>query len=341
MKIAIISDAWHPQINGVVNSMQHTCDDLESFGHQVKMFSPQDFKTVPCPTYPSIRLSVLPGGKLSRLLEDYAPDTIHISTEGPLGMAARSWCNKRKLRFTTAYHTQFPQYVTLRAPVPLSWGYKMMRWFHSPSQAVMVPTATVKKELEQQGFGEKVRLWSRGVDTGLFRPQKGVDLDLPRPINMYVGRVAVEKNIGDFLDLDLPGSKLVIGDGPDLESLKKKHPGVCFVGFKTGEDLAAHIACADVFVFPSRTDTFGLVILEALACGVPVAAYPVTGPIDVITSKKVGCLDNDLKKAVSTALKLKRADCRTYALNYTWEAASRTFESHLVHCKPGDQTVTA
>jgi len=341
MKIAIISDAWHPQINGVVNSMQHTRDDLEQFGHQVKMFTPQDFNTIPCPTYPSIRLSVMPGGKLSRLLEDYAPDTIHISTEGPLGMAARSWCNKRKLRFTTAYHTQFPQYVTLRAPVPLSWGYGVMRWFHKPSQAVMVPTASVQNELKEQGFGEKVKLWSRGVDTDLFRPQKGVDLGLPRPINMYVGRVAVEKNIGDFLNLDLPGSKLVIGDGPDLESLKKKYPEVCFVGFKTGEDLAAHIACADVFIFPSRTDTFGLVLLEALACGVPVAAYPVTGPIDVITSKKVGCLDNDLKAATLAALKLKRADCRAYALNYTWEAASRTFESHLVQCRPATQPSTA
>lgn len=337
MKIAIVSDAWHPQINGVVNSMQHTCDDLREFGHQVEIFSPQDFKTVPCPTYPSIRLSVLPGGRLSRMLDDYSPDSIHISTEGPLGMAARSWCCKRKLRFTTAYHTQFPQYVSLRAPVPLSWGYGVMRWFHARSQAVMVPTATVKRELEAQGFGDKVKLWSRGVDTGLFRPQPGVDLGLPRPISMYVGRVAVEKNIGDFLDLDLPGSKLVIGDGPDLERLKKEHPDVCFVGFKTGVDLAAHIACADVFVFPSRTDTFGLVMLEALACGVPVAAYPVTGPIDVITSPKVGCLDNDLNAAVEGALKCKPADCRVFALDYTWEAASRTFESHLVKCRSGDQ----
>lgn len=334
MKIAIISDAWHPQINGVVNSMQHTKDNLEEFGHQVEMFSPQDFRTVPCPTYPSIRLSVLPGAKLARMLDEYAPDSIHIATEGPLGMAARGWCKRRGMHFTTAYHTQFPQYVSLRAPVPLSWGYGVMRWFHSTSKAVMVPTASVKRELEGQGFGKNVKLWSRGVDTALFRRQPGVNLGLPRPIHMYVGRVAVEKNIGDFLDLDLPGSKLVIGDGPDLERLKKEHPEVCFVGFKTGQELAAHIACADVFVFPSRTDTFGLVILEALACGVPVAAYPVTGPIDVVTSRKVGCLHEDLKTAVEGALKLKRADCRAYALNYTWEAASRTFESHLVHCRP-------
>ena len=198
----------------------------------------------------------------------------------------------------------------------------------------MRPTSRVRRELKEQGFGEKVELWSRGVYTHVFCLQKGVDFGLPRPFLMYVVRVAVEKNIGDFLDLDRPGSKLVIGDGPDLEKLKKEHPEVCFVGFKTGEDLAAHIACADVFIFPSRTDTFGLVLLEALACGVPVAAYPVTGPIDVITSKKVGCLNNDLKAAALAALKLKRADCRAYALNYTWEAASRTFESHLVHCNP-------
>ncbi|OIQ03846.1 MAG: alpha-mannosyltransferase [Zetaproteobacteria bacterium CG06_land_8_20_14_3_00_59_53] len=341
MKIAIVSDAWHPQINGVVNSILYTRDELEKSGHQVEMFTPQQFRTVPCPTYPSIRLSVMPGGRLTRMLDAYAPDTLHIATEGPLGMAARRWCKKRKLRFTSAYHTQFPQYVSLRIPVPLSWGYGVMRWFHGHSQAIMVPTATVKKELEEQGFGDRVKLWSRGVDTKLFRPQQGVDLGLPRPINMYVGRVAVEKNIGDFLDLDLPGSKLVIGDGPDLEKLKKQHPEVCFVGFKTGEDLAAHIACADVFIFPSRTDTFGLVLLEALACGVPVAAYPVTGPIDVITSKKVGCLDNDLKAAALAALKLKRADCRAYALNYTWEAASRTFESLLVPCNPEAQPATA
>jgi len=338
MKIAIISDAWHPQINGVVNSMLHTRHCLEQFGHRVEMFTPQDFTTVPCPTYPSIRLSVTPGRKLSRMLDDYAPDSLHIATEGPLGLAARNWCRQNKLRFTTAYHTQFPQYVSLRAPVPLSWGYRMMRWFHGPSQAVMVPTASVKHELESHGF-DNIRLWSRGVNTALFHPQPGVDLGLPHPINMYVGRVAVEKNIGDFLNLDLPGSKLVIGDGPDLEKLKKEHPEVKFVGFKTGEELAAHIAAADVFVFPSRTDTFGLVMLEALACGVPVAAYPVTGPIDVITSDKVGCLDKDLKTAVQGALQCKRADCREYALNYTWEAASRTFESHLVNCRSGEKSV--
>jgi len=338
LKIAIISDAWHPQINGVVNSMQQTRKHLEQFGHRVEMFTPLDFKTVPCPTYPSIRLAVMPGGKLSRLLQEYNPDTIHICTEGPLGMAARKWCKKRKLRFTTAYHTQFPQYVSLRAPLPLSWGYGMMRWFHTPSQAIMVPTLSVKRELEEQGFGGKVKLWSRGVDTRLFHPQPGIDLGLKKPINMYVGRVAVEKNIGDFLDLKLPGSKLVIGDGPDLVRLKQLHPEVYFVGFKAGEELAAHIACADVFVFPSRTDTFGLVMLEALACGVPVAAYPVTGPIDVITSNKVGCLDNDLQAATLAALKLNPDDCRAYALKYTWEAASRAFESHLVNCLPEDRS---
>lgn len=341
MKIAIVSDAWHPQINGVVNSMQHTVECLKTFGHRVAVFNPQDFNTVPCPTYPSIRLAVAPKKKLSQMLDDFAPDSIHISTEGPLGMAARGWCKRHDLRFTTAYHTQFPQYVTLRAPVPLSWGYGMMRWFHKPSQAILVPTGSVKRELEEQGFGDRVQLWSRGVDTRLFRPQAGVDLGLPRPINMYVGRVAVEKNIGDFLDLDLPGSKLVIGDGPDMDKLKKAHPEVTFVGFKTGEDLAAHIACADVFVFPSRTDTFGLVMLEALACGVPVAAYPVTGPIDVITDRRVGCLDNDLKHAVEGALQCRPEDCREYALKYTWESASRTFESHLVHCRNGEKSVTA
>jgi 1,2-diacylglycerol 3-alpha-glucosyltransferase/glucuronosyltransferase len=340
MKIAIVSDAWHPQINGVVNSMQNTRRCLEKFGHQVEMFTPLDFRTVPCPTYPSIRLSLAPGAKLSRMLDDYAPDSLHISTEGPLGLAARSWCSKRKLRFTTAYHTQFPQYVSLRAPVPLSWGYRMMRWFHGPSQAVMVATASVKRELEAQGF-EHIRLWPRGVDTELFRPQHGIPLPFKRPISMYVGRVAVEKNIGDFLDLDLPGSKIVVGDGPDMEKLAKAHPEVHFVGFKTGEELAAHIAAADVFVFPSRTDTFGLVMLEALACGVPVAAYPVTGPIDVITDERVGCLDKDLKTAVMGALQCKRADCREYALRYTWEKASRTFERHLVQCRPEEQAVPA
>ncbi len=332
MKIAIVTDAWHPQINGVVNTMSHTRDQLNLFGHQVEMFTPQSFRTIPCPTYPSIRLSLAPGTKLSRLLDDYAPDSIHIATEGPLGFAARNWCKRRNHDFTTSYHTQFPQYVSLRAPVPLSWGYHLMRWFHGGSKAVMVGTKSVKRELEEQRF-QRVQLWSRGVDTKLFRPQQGTSMPGERPVSMYVGRVAVEKNIAAFLELDLPGSKVVVGDGPDMQKLSQEFPDVHFVGFKVGEELAAHVAAADVFVFPSKTDTFGLVLLEALACGVPVAAYPVTGPIDVITDKKIGCLDHDLKTAVTGALKCHRQDCREFALQYTWEKATRSFEEHLVHCQ--------
>ncbi|OGI40256.1 MAG: alpha-mannosyltransferase, partial [Candidatus Muproteobacteria bacterium RBG_16_62_13] len=251
------------------------------------MIGPDRFRNVPCPTYPEIRLALFPGRRLRRLLEEAKPHAIHISTEGPLGLSARRWCLKRGFPFTTTFHTQFPEYVQLRSSIPLFLTYRMMRWFHDPATTLMVATPTLRRRLESRGFSN-LGIWSRGVNTELFRPRDKDAFDLPRPIFLYMGRVAIEKNIEAFLKLDLPGSKVVVGGGPDLEMLKKRYPGAHFTGYKTGEDLARHVAAGDVFVFPSLTETFGLVIIEALACGLPVAAFPVQGPIDIIENGVTG-----------------------------------------------------
>ena len=328
MNIVLVTDAWYPQINGVVNTLKYTGDELVRLGHTVQVIGPNEFRTVPCPTYPEIRLALFPGRRLRAILDAARPDALHIATEGPLGLAARAWCLKHRFPFTTSFHTQFPEYLWLRTRIPLSLSYRLMRWFHGPAQTVMVATPTLQRRLTDWGF-RRLGLWSRGVDAQLFRPRDKLPLDGARPVFMYMGRVAVEKNIEAFLQLDLPGAKYVVGGGPDLEMLKRQYPEAHFPGFKTGEELAAHLASADVFVFPSRTDTFGLVIIEALACGVPVAAFPVQGPGDIVEHGVSGCLNEDLAVAALGARSLDPARCRELALRYSWEASTRQFLSHL------------
>jgi glycosyltransferase involved in cell wall biosynthesis len=302
--------------------------ELRAMGHSVDLLTPLEFRTIPCPTYPDIRLSLLPGAKVFRRLRDFDPDAIHVATEGPLGMAARRFARRFDLPFTTAYHTRFPEYVQARTRLPLSWTYAFLRWFHGPSQAVMAPTQVVKRDLEAYGF-KRVVLWSRGVDHSLFRPQSVARLKSAPPIFLYVGRVAVEKNVEAFLQLDLPGSKWVVGAGTALAGIRARYPGVNYLGVLEQRDLAEVYASADVFVFPSKTDTFGLVLLEAMACGLPVAAYPVTGPLDVIGNSNAGALDEDLRKACLRALELKRADAAEFAGKFSWRAATEQFFSHL------------
>ncbi len=270
---------------------------------------------------------------MARIIENFRPCVVHIATEGPLGLAARSYCLRRGIPFTTAFHTKFPEYLNARFRIPVTWGYRAMRHFHAPSQAIMVATETVEQELRARGFNN-IKRWSRGVDTNLFRPRDRGFLDLPRPISLYVGRVAVEKNIEAFLALEQPGTKLVVGDGPQMRELARRYPGVVFAGVKEGEELAKYFAAADVFVFPSLTDTFGLVLLEALACGVPVAAYPVAGPLDVIGDAPVGCLDSDLAAAVRKALGADPAACRAHAERYSWEASTRQFLANVAPFQP-------
>ena len=328
MRLALITDAWLPQVNGVVTTLEKTVGQLRHWGHKVLVLSPELFRTVPCPTYPDIRLSLFPARKVARLLDDFVPEAIHIATEGPLGWAARAHCRKRNLAFTTSYHTRFPEYVRLRFPVPLPLSYAVVRRFHGAAKRTMTATDDLAAELEKRGFSN-LRLWSRGVDTVIFRPWGKDFLPGPRPVMIYVGRVAVEKNIENFLRLDIPGTKYVIGDGPARAELESRYPDVHFPGFKTGVDLARYIASADVFVFPSRTDTFGLVMLEAMACGVPIAAYPVTGPLQLIRNGLNGFLHEDLKVAVTGALPVSPKKCRIFAESYSWENCSRQFLQNL------------
>jgi glycosyltransferase involved in cell wall biosynthesis len=328
MKILIVTDAWEPQVNGVVRTLKQTRLELEKMGHVVEMITPLAFKTIPCPTYPDISLSILPGKKVAQLINQFSPDAIHIATEGPLGMSARSFALKNNLPFSTAYHTRFPEYVKARIGMPLSWTYQFLHWFHGPSQAVMAPTIVVKNDLEKYGF-TNVALWTRGVDLDMFKFQESKVLNSTRPIYLYVGRVAIEKNIEAFLALDLPGSKWVVGDGPALEGIRKKYPEVNYLGVLDQPELAKVYAAADVFVFPSKTDTFGLVLLEAMACGLPVAAYPVTGPIDVLGDSPAGAMNEDLKQACLDALSIPRDVARAHAEKFSWKAASEQFLHHL------------
>jgi len=328
LRILVVSDAWSPQINGVVVTLHNTIRELERMGHTVATVTPDRFRTIPCPTYPEIRLALLPDDKVGRHIEAFAPDAIHIATEGPLGLAARRHALRTRRRFTTAYHTQFPEYVHARCRLPLRVSYRWMRWFHAPAAALMVATPDIERRLAARGFANLVR-WSRGVDTELFRPGPHVVLDIPRPIFLYAGRVAVEKNIDAFLALDLPGTKWVVGDGPARPELERRFPGAVFFGMKTGEELAWHYRQADVFVFPSRTDTFGLVMLEAMACGTPVAAYPVTGPVDVVRHNVTGILDEDLRAAALAALDLSRDVVRAHAVESSWGRATRQFVDNL------------
>lgn len=328
MRIALISDAWHPQINGVVTALTNTCRTLEKLGHTVELIFPGHFRTWPCPGYPDARLAFGCGARLGRIIEAFQPDAIHMATEGPVGFAARRYCRRMGFNYTTSFHSRFPEYLKLRIGLPLSLSYAYLRWFHGKSHHVMVATDSLRDELASKGFHRLVR-WPLGVDTEIFRPREKGFIQDRRPILMYAGRVAVEKNLEKFLGLELPGTKFVVGDGPQREELEKRYPRVRFVGYKKGDELARYLAAADVFVFPSLTDTFGLVLLEALACGVPVAAYPVQGPKDVILDKQVGVLDTDLAQAVLKALSLSPQHCRRYAMQYSWENCTRQFVGNL------------
>lgn len=303
MRIAIVTDAWHPQRNGVVRVVATLAETVRNLGHAVEVIEPGGFPTLPCPSYPEIPLAVLPGGRLARRLDQLAPEAVHIATEGPLGWAARRWCLRHGHPFTTAYHTKFPQYVRARTGVPLAWPYALIRRFHTPSAAVLCPSPSVHRELCQWGFTNAVE-WSHGVDTATFRPQPKDFVDVPRPLFLYVGRVAVEKNLPAFLGLDLPGTRMVVGDGPARPGLMRRFPGVEWRIANGDAELSRYFAAADCFVFPSLTDTFGLVMLEALASGVPVAAFPVPGPRDVIGESAVGILDDDLAAAARAALSI-------------------------------------
>lgn len=330
MRILIVTDAWEPQVNGVVRTLKQTRRELEKLGHTVEFLTPDGFRTVPCPTYPDIALSLFPGREVCRRIDAFAPQAVHIATEGPLGLAARRWCVHRRRPYTTAYHTRFPEYVRARTGLPLSFTYRFLRWFHGDAKAVMVPTDVVRRDLVAAGFPrDQVVLWSRGVDLDVFRPGPPLEHDLEKPIFLCVGRVAVEKNLEAFLRLDLPGSKWVAGDGPALASLKKQFPAVRFTGVLTAPELAALYNAADFFVFPSKTDTFGLVLLEAMACGCPVAAYPVTGPVDVIGDSPAGALDVDLRDACLRALRIPRDVPRRHAEQFSWAACTRQFLAHL------------
>ena len=334
-RILIVSDAWRPQVNGVVRTLATVSDELRAMGHTVEVIGPDRFRTFPTPTYPDIPLSILPGRKLRQLIEAFRPDTMHIATEGPLGIAARAWARKRGFAFTTSFHTKFPEYVQARTGLPTGIFYRWLRGFHGAAAGMMVATNSLRDDLIARGFTH-IRPWTRGVDLALFIPvSHDVPTEdwasLPRPWFLYVGRVAVEKNIKAFLDLDLPGSKIVVGGGPQLAELQRHYKGVKFTGPRHGEALARCYAAADVFVFPSLTDTFGLVILEALACGTPVAAYPVTGPLDVLanTGDTVGAVDPDLRTAALRALNADRAACRRHAERFSWRACAEIFLSHL------------
>jgi glycosyltransferase involved in cell wall biosynthesis len=328
MRISLVTDAWLPQINGVTTTLTRCRRVIEELGHKVDVVSPDRFRNVPCPGYPSIRLALWPGRRLVRMLDAHRPQAIHIATEGPLGLAARLYCGRRNLPFTTAFHTRFPEYLRVYAKIPEGVSYRALRWFHGRAHRTLVPTETLKSELEAHDFDGLVR-WMRGVDTELFRPRPEDFYPLERPIFLYAGRVAPEKNIEAFLSLDLPGSKVVVGDGPARSRLEARHPGVHWAGMRTGEDLAQHYAGADVFVFPSKTDTFGIVMLEAFASGLPVAAYPVTGPIDVVEDGVTGVLDDDLRSACLRALELDPAVCRDHALTLSWRRCAEMLFDNL------------
>lgn len=329
-KIAIVTDAWKPQTNGVVRTLTSTCEHLRSWGCEVDIIAPDRFRSVPCPTYPEIRLALTLPGAVGRMLGRLAPDAVHIATEGPLGLAARRYCHARGVPFTTAYHTQFPDYLARRTGLPPGAFWPYIRWFHRPAERVMVATHSIREELRAQGL-TRLHHWSRGVDLACFgpdapRPQEYDTLE--GPILLYVGRVAVEKNIEAFLACDYPGTKVVVGDGPARAGLQQRFPDALFLGKRTGSDLAGCYAHADVFVFPSRTDTFGLVMIEALACGTPVAAFPVAGPRDIVTDA-VGALSDDLARAIDAARFCERKDCIAAAKGFSWEIATRQFLAGL------------
>jgi glycosyltransferase involved in cell wall biosynthesis len=333
MRILIATDAWHPQVNGVVRTLTSLARSASVLGAEIGLLTPDGFPSLGVPTYPGLRVALPNRREVADRIEAVSPDAIHIATEGPIGWAVRAYCRRRKLAFTTSYTTRFPEYIAVRSVIPATVSYAVLRHFHAAAATTMVATSSLRQELTARGF-RKLGMWTRGVDTDLFRPDHAAELDLPRPIFMTVGRVAVEKNLEAFLSLNLPGSKVVIGDGPQKALLENRYPKVRFLGEKSGRELSAHFAAADVFVFPSLTDTFGVVQLEALACGTPVAAFPVTGPLDVIADHPVGALNTDLRSACISALGISRESCRSFALERSWENSARQFIGNLAALQP-------
>lgn len=345
-RLLIVSDAWHPQVNGVVRSLTRMVAMAEKHGFAAKVLGPGDMKTIALPGYSEIRLSCSRFRTIARHIEAFDPDFVHIATEGPLGWQARRWCLANNMAFTTSYHTQFPDYLAARLPVRSNWIYPLLRRFHAPGRLCLVPTQTVEQGLKRQGFTKLAR-WGRGVDANQFKPNLAKPRAAGNPVFLYVGRLAVEKNLEAFLKLNLPGQKTVVGDGPLRSLLENRYPECRFLGKQEGDKLSAIYAGADVFVFPSKTDTFGIVLLEALASGVPIAAFPVTGPIDVvgpnitqnsITGEKVAVLSDDLKEACVKALALDRSDCRAFALAQSWQASAAQFFGHIRSGEPARRT---
>lgn len=343
MKILIVTDAWEPQVNGVVRTLQATIGELRAAGHEVGVISPDLFRSIPCPTYGEIRLAFAGRRAVGKRIRAFGPQAIHISTEGPLGLAARRWCIANQFPFTTAYHTRFPEYVAARLPVSPAFVWRFIRWFHRPARHIMVATRSLARELAEQGLTQTM-MWERGVDHALFREDRAPLAALegfPRPIQLYVGRVAVEKNIEAFLDTRQPGTKVIVGDGPALVALQARYPEARFLGKLGGETLAAAYAGADVFVFPSRTDTFGLVVIEALSCGTPVAAYPVPGPGDIVRDG-AGALDENLDRAIAAAITCSRADAAALGARYSWPNCTAQFLKALtfVPSEPAAETAS-
>jgi len=330
-RITLVTDAWAPQVNGVVTTLTQLTNQLKKQGIQIDIIQPNDYRFIPMPTYPEIPLVWSAKGLKQRIL-DFNPDAIHIATEGGLGWKVRRICLNNNLPFTTAYHTKYPEYIHARFPIPESWVYRLFRHFHQPAVRTFVPAESIKTELESKRFNDVV-LMSRGVDNDLFNPAQRIELSYNKPIMLYVGRIAPEKNLESFLDLDIEGTKVLVGNGPSYNELSDKYTEAVFLGAKQGTPLANLYAAADVFVFPSLTDTFGVVNIEAIASGTPVAAYPVTGPKDIITDGVNGCLHQDLKQAIESALKIDRQNISQSIPEYTWQGAAQQFLSHLAPIK--------
>lgn len=329
VRLIIVTDAWHPQVNGVVFAIERTAEELCKKGWDVKIINPMPYCSVPMPTYNEIRLAITSRAKIGKEVELFKPDAIHICTEGPLGLLARSYCLKNDLKFTTSFHTKFPEYINKRFFVPLKWSYAYLKRFHQPASNFMVNTPSMENELQNKGF-KNITKWGRGVDVSLFKPTNNTVFDFPRPIQLYVGRVALEKNIDAFLEIENVGTKVVVGDGPQLKELRSKYKEAVFLGSKSQDELADYYSSADVTVFPSKTDTLGMTNLESMACGTPVAGFPVPGPIDLIENGKNGYYHDDLGVAITNALKCKSKNCIEYAHSLNWENATEQFESNLV-----------
>lgn len=335
-RILIVTDAWHPQVSGVVRTLETTVRLLRDWGHTVGVIEPSHYWSIPFPLYPDIPMCLPRAGRVYRQIHTFRPDHVHISTEGGLGLIVRRYCHRMGWRYTTSYHTRYPEYLRELARVPESITYRFMKWFHRHPVAIMVATASLEKELIAKGFTAPIQRWSRGVDLSTFHPRPNAEIRYPRPILLYVGRVSHEKGIDDFLRLKSAGTKVVVGDGPARAALQQQYPEAVFLGYRSGQELGEIYAAADLFVFPSKTDTFGVVVIEALASGLPVAAYPVMGPADIISRDQLGALDSDLGRAVERALATgEPGACAAEGRTYTWESCTAQFLGNLV---PARQT---